>query len=339
VALGDLLGPLSFHHSATIKACALPPSAGPAIGWDRAAFSSITLDVRAIRWFARYLLLRCPDAVDERAVTRELLEGLPWRGWPAAAWRPTPATPTSCACGCSSTPVVDTAGCRAWRPPPPSTATSCPAGPAGPTTSRVSSPSSARRRRAKRSSVDRPGVPAAGPQRRATPLLRVMAQLERPEKLAQLPDTTSRHLVVVLMETGLRANDACVPPFNPIIDDSVGWPCLRYYNAKMSAEQLVPLSARAAEAIRPSRSTFARPLAPRACSRPPPGTPTDCGPFKLRDAAPAARSLAGGDRRPRRGRPCLSGDGPPVPPHLSRRLINKGVPQHVIQRLLGARQP
>lgn len=37
--------------------------------------------------------------------------------------------------------------------------------------------------------------------------------------------------------------------FNPVIDDSVGWPCLRFHNAKMAAEQLVPLSARAAEAI------------------------------------------------------------------------------------------
>lgn len=39
-------------------------------------------------------------------------------------------------------------------------------------------------------------------------------------------------------------------PFNPIIDDSVGWPCLHFYNTKMKIEQLVPLSATAATAIR-----------------------------------------------------------------------------------------
>ena len=78
----------------------------------------------------------------------------------------------------------------------------------------------------------------------------VMAQLEDPERLAMLPDATTRALVTVLMETGLRAGDACSLPFTPIIEDSAGWPCLRYFNTKMAAEQLVPLSAAAAEAIR-----------------------------------------------------------------------------------------
>lgn len=52
------------------------------------------------------------------------------------------------------------------------------------------------------------------------------------------------------METGLRGGDACVLPFNPLIEDSVGWPCLRFHNAKIRAEQLIPLSAKAAAAIR-----------------------------------------------------------------------------------------
>ena len=51
----------------------------------------------------------------------------------------------------------------------------------------------------------------------------VMAQLEDPASLARLPDETTRHLVIVLIETGLRANNACALPVNPIIEDSVGW--------------------------------------------------------------------------------------------------------------------
>jgi integrase len=78
----------------------------------------------------------------------------------------------------------------------------------------------------------------------------VMAQIDDPANLARLPDDTTRHLLILIIETGLRANDACTLAFNPIIDDSVGWPCLRFFNHKMKAEQLVPLSARAAEAIR-----------------------------------------------------------------------------------------
>ena len=78
----------------------------------------------------------------------------------------------------------------------------------------------------------------------------VMAQIDRPDHLALLPDDTTRHLLVLIIETGLRANDACALPFNPIIDDSVGWPCLKFFNHKMKAEQLVPLAAMAAETIR-----------------------------------------------------------------------------------------
>ena len=59
-----------------------------------------------------------------------------------------------------------------------------------------------------------------------------------------------RHLVIVLMETGLRARDACTLPYNPLIDDSVGWPCLCFYNNKSRSDQLVPLSGRAAMAIK-----------------------------------------------------------------------------------------
>jgi len=37
------------------------------------------------------------------------------------------------------------------------------------------------------------------------------------------PYTTTRHLVVVLMETGLRGGDACTLPFTPVLDDSADW--------------------------------------------------------------------------------------------------------------------
>ena len=35
-----------------------------------------------------------------------------------------------------------------------------------------------------------------------------------------------RNWLVVVMETGLRAGDAAVLPIDPLVDDSVGWPCL-----------------------------------------------------------------------------------------------------------------
>jgi len=77
-----------------------------------------------------------------------------------------------------------------------------------------------------------------------------MAQLESATALDRLPFTTTRNLVVVLIETGLRGGDACSLAFSPTLDDSAGWPCLRFEAVKVRAEQLIPLSAKAAAAIR-----------------------------------------------------------------------------------------
>ena len=77
----------------------------------------------------------------------------------------------------------------------------------------------------------------------------VMAQLESPAALDRLRFTTTRNLVVVLIETGLRGGDACGLAFSPTLDDSAGWPCLRFEAVKVRAEQLIPLSATAAAAI------------------------------------------------------------------------------------------
>ena len=80
-----------------------------------------------------------------------------------------------------------------------------------------------------------------------------MSQLENGANLARL-EVMTRNWLVVVMETGLRAGDATVLPVDPLVDDSVGWPCLRYVTSKTRLEQLVPLSAPATAAIRcPSR--------------------------------------------------------------------------------------
>ena len=77
----------------------------------------------------------------------------------------------------------------------------------------------------------------------------VMSQLENTDNLAQL-EARYQNLVVLITETGLRATDACTLPSDPLLLDSAGWPCLRFTASKMRAEHLLPLSARAAEAIR-----------------------------------------------------------------------------------------
>ena len=92
----------------------------------------------------------------------------------------------------------------------------------------------------------------------------VMAQLEPEAALAKIPHPTTRNLVVVLIETGLRGGDARDLGFSSVLEDSTGWPCLRFMATKVRAEQLVPLSAKAAAAIC-SQQDYVRDHYPAGC--------------------------------------------------------------------------
>jgi integrase len=165
----------------------------------------------------------------------------------------------------------------------------------------------------------------------------VMAQLESEANLAQLRPAY-RHLVVLLTETGLRAGDACALVFDPLVADSSGWPCLRFHAHKVRAEQVVPLSEKAARAVRDQQR-----LVEQAW---PAGSPWL---FPARDDSKLPQAYNTFrvafhhwqkviELHDEAGRPVQ------VVPHqfrhsLGTRLINKGVPQHVVQRLLGHASP
>jgi integrase len=168
----------------------------------------------------------------------------------------------------------------------------------------------------------------------------VMAQLGAAEALARLPDPTTRHLLVVLVETGLRAGDACRLRRDCLLADSVGWPCLRFMNTKAAAEQLVPLTAAAAEAVRAQQAE----VQARFPSSPflfpaPTANPDGARPFTYNCLRQRLRRWQDEiDLRGAAGLPVR------VSAHQFRhsfgtRLINQGVPQHVVQRLLGHASP
>ena len=169
-----------------------------------------------------------------------------------------------------------------------------------------------------------------------------MNQLESDANLARLRNPTVRHLVVLLMETGLRGGDACVLAFNPIIDDSVGWPCLRFDNTKVGAEQLIPLSAKAAD-------DDPRPTSPRARRAGRTGSPWLFP--GIAENPDGTKPYAHGTLSHQLGSWQKAIDvrdeaGQPVRVHahqfrhtVGTRLINAGVPQHVIQKLLGHASP
>ncbi len=169
----------------------------------------------------------------------------------------------------------------------------------------------------------------------------VMAQLESEASLARITDPTTRHLVIVLIETGLRSSDACRIGLDALADDSAGWPCLRYYNSKVRTEQMVPLSARAAAAIRDQQQHVkatcppgTRWLFPRATCDP---DGRACFTYATLHAR-LARWQDDIDLRDESGQPVR------VSAHrfrhtLGTRMINSGVPEHIVQRMLGHKSP
>ena len=169
----------------------------------------------------------------------------------------------------------------------------------------------------------------------------VMAQLESPANLDRLRNPSVRHLIIVLMETGIRGGDASVLAFNPMIEDSTGWPCLRFDNAKVRTEQLIPLSAKAAETIR-AQQDHVRANWPQGSPWLFPGIMNNDDGTKPYAHGSLSRQL--GDWQRAIDVRDEAGQRVRVHAHQFRhtvgtRLINAGVPQHVIQKLLGHASP
>ena len=76
-----------------------------------------------------------------------------------------------------------------------------------------------------------------------------MAQLESAANLDKLTDRRWRLLFPLLMETGLRINDALHLPQDCVMHDQHNAPYLRYLNRKMKREALVPISVEMAAMI------------------------------------------------------------------------------------------
>ena len=92
----------------------------------------------------------------------------------------------------------------------------------------------------------------------------VMAQLESAANLDKLTDRRWRLLFPLLMETGLRINDALHLPQDCVVHDRYQAPYLRYHNRKMKREALVPISVEMAAMIAQQAQRVRNEYSPRA---------------------------------------------------------------------------
>jgi integrase len=163
----------------------------------------------------------------------------------------------------------------------------------------------------------------------------VMAQLESADNLAKLTDPRWRLLFPLLMETGLRINDALHLPQDCVIRDQQNAPYLRYLNRKMKREALVPISPEMAAAINEQalrvRTQYSAKavLFPRQTMNP--------------DGSHPASSYANKTALDKWIQQCRIVDDTGAPmritPHqfrhtLGTRLINNDVPQEVVRKIL-----
>ncbi len=164
----------------------------------------------------------------------------------------------------------------------------------------------------------------------------VIAQIENPANLDRWDDPGRRLITLILIRCGLRVGDACKLPADCIVRDGDGQPYLRYYNHKMKREALVPIDEELVGEIGEQRQ--------RTAGRWPGGTPVLFPrPTKNIDGSKPAngdayrgglrRWLARCDIRDEAGRPIR------LTPHqfrhsLGTTLINRDVPQHVVQKIL-----
>jgi integrase len=170
----------------------------------------------------------------------------------------------------------------------------------------------------------------------------VMRQLEAPSALARFPTDDGRVLVRILIECGLRLKDARTLPFDCVTRDDVGAPYLAWLNRKMADRPaFFPISEDLATTVADQQDRVSRRF-PDGCPWLFPARNANLDGSKTLGATGFRQQLDAWFERielkDARGEPVR------VTAHQFRhtvgtRLINRDVPQHVVQQLLDHMSP
>jgi integrase len=168
----------------------------------------------------------------------------------------------------------------------------------------------------------------------------VMTQVENPGNLARQRNPAYRLATLILIRCGLRVSDALRLAFDCVVTDDSGAPYLRYYNHKMKREALVPIDEELRALIGEQQNRilglYPSPsvLFPQTSKNPDGRVPVGSNTYRL----VLNRWLADCDIRDEHGQPVH------LTPHQWRHtlgtvLINRDVPQHVVQKILDHDSP
>jgi len=169
----------------------------------------------------------------------------------------------------------------------------------------------------------------------------VMAQVEQPASLARQGNPAYRLITVILIRCGLRISSAVTLAFDCVVTDADGAPYLRYHNTKMKREALVPIDDELHRLIgEQQQRTLQRfpagtpVLFPRQTSNLGGGKPVSAHTYR----GALYRWLDDCDIRDEHGQSVH------LTPHqwrhtLGTALINRDVPQHVVQKILDHDSP
>jgi integrase len=169
----------------------------------------------------------------------------------------------------------------------------------------------------------------------------VMAQVEDPANLARLGNPAYELITLILIRCGLRITDATSITSGCLARDPDGAPYLRYFNRKMKREALVPIDEELGKLIGDqqdrARATWPDPppvLFPRPSANIDGSRPILSATYRKA----LYRWLERCDLRDEHGQPVR------LTPHqwrhtLGTRLINRDVPQHIVQKILDHDSP
>jgi integrase len=169
----------------------------------------------------------------------------------------------------------------------------------------------------------------------------VMAQAEDPANLDRWDKPDCRLITLILIRCGLRVSSAAGLAFDCTVTDADGAPYLRYYNTKMKREALVPIDDELHRQIGDQQQRVlqrfpagAPVLFPRQTRNLDGRRPMSCHTYR----SALSRWLEDCDIRDEHGRPVH------LTPHQWRHtlgtvLINRDVPQHVVQKILDHDSP